>query len=108
MRKSMRFLLLPVCLFAGCGGSTSQSSLPAAPHQGTLVTLPGGSGFAEIVLDSAAAAGDNRRSQAKPRIVAYFYQPDGTTAMSPGPSEVKVKVGTGEKSPILNLSSLPK
>jgi hypothetical protein len=108
MLKSICFLLFPACLLAGCGGSSSQSGgLPASPHQGNLVSLPGDRGFVEVLIDSGVAAGD-RRTQAKPRIVAYFYQPDGTTEMSPGPSEVKVKVGTGEKSPVLNLSPLPK
>ena len=73
-----------------------------------MLTLPGGRGFAEILIDSGAAAGGKSRTQSKTRIVAYFYQPDGTSEMSPGPSDVKVKVGTGEKSPVLDLSPLPK
>jgi hypothetical protein len=73
-----------------------------------LVVLHGGRGYVEVLIDSGVAAGSKSRAKPNPRIVAYFYQPDGTTEMSPGPSEVKVKVGTGEKSPVLNLSPLPK
>ena len=73
-----------------------------------MLTLPDGRGYAEVLIDSGAAAGGKSRTQSKTRIVAYFYQPDGTSELSPEPSDVKVKVGTGEKSPVLNLSPMPK
>ena len=73
-----------------------------------MLTLPGSRGFAEVLIDSGATDGGKSRTQSKTRIVAYFYQPDGTSELSPGPSDVKVKVGTAEKSPVLDLSPLPK
>lgn len=44
----------------------------------------------------------------KARILAYFYQPDGTTLMSPPPSDVRVQVGIDDKSPAVELSPQPK
>ncbi len=73
-----------------------------------MISLPGGKGFAEILVDSEAAGGGGRKAQVKSRIVAYFFQADGTTELNPGPTEVKVKVGTGEKSPVVDLSPQPK
>ena len=64
-----------------------------------MFALPDDRGFVEIKTDRAAAS---RGSRAKPtgnaRIMAYFFQPDGTTPMSPAPSDVKVTIGTDEKS----------
>jgi hypothetical protein len=108
MLKSFCLLLLPVCLLAGCGGPSGESGLPTPPHKGNLVALPDGRGFVEILIDSGASAGDRGKTHPKTRIVAYFYQSDGTTEMSPAPSDVIFKLGTGEKSPVLNLSPLPK
>ena len=73
-----------------------------------MLTLPGDRGYAEVLIDSGATAGGKSRTQSKTRIVAYFYQPDGTNELSPSPSDVKVKVGTAEKSPVLDLLPSPK
>jgi hypothetical protein len=32
-----------------------------------------------------------------------FYQPDGTSAMSPAPTDLRVKLGTGSDSPVVPL-----
>jgi hypothetical protein len=100
-------MILPTSLLVGCGGSPAELPVAKSAHGGHLVTLPGGKGYAEILVESAAAGG-GRKAQVKPRIVAYFFQPDGTSELSPGPTEVKVKLGTGEKSPVVDLSPEPK
>jgi hypothetical protein len=99
-------MILPTCLLVGCGGSPAELPVAKSAHGGHLVTLPGGKGYAEIIVE-AATAGGGRKAQVKPRIVAYFFQPDGTSELSPGPTEVKVKLGTGEKSPVVDLSPEP-
>ena len=102
MLKSICFLLFPVCLLAGCGRVYFAIRPSPCRHirelwwrcLGAVVAMsknPRSTG--------GAAAGGDRRKQPTTRIVAYFYQPDGTTEMSP-PSDVKVKVGTGEQSPV--------
>ena len=102
-----RFLwTLPLCLIVGCGGSSSPSKASLAPpHGGHMFALPDDRGFVEIKTDRAAPA---RGSRAKPagnaRIMAYFYQADGTTAMSPAPSDVKVTIGTEEKASAVALA----
>jgi len=108
MLKSLCYLMIvPACLLAGCGGSPKELPVAKSAHGGNLVSLPGDRGFVEILVESGAAGG-GRKAQVKPRIIAYFFQPDGTTEMSPGPTEVKVKVGTGEKSAVVDLSPQPK
>ena len=74
------FLLL---LIAGCGGSaTSRSAAP--PHGGSLVDLPEGRGYVEILKQTAP--GKAGRSS----IVVYFLDPD-KNAMTPVPSAVTFK-----------------
>jgi hypothetical protein len=109
MLKSIRcfcLMIVPACLLAGCGGSPKELPIAQAAHGGSLVTLPGERGYVEILVE--AAAGGGRKAQGKSQIVAYFFQPDATTAMSPGPSDVKVKLGTGEKGAVVDLSPDPK
>ena len=90
---------------AGCGGgSPKELPIAKAAHGGTIVTLPGGQGFAEVLVESVAVDKKGGKNQFKPRIVAYFFQPDGTSEMSPGPTDVKVKIGTGENSKVVDLS----
>jgi hypothetical protein len=56
------------------------------------------------VSTGGEARGGGRQQQRLAQVVAYFYQPDGTTEMSPAPTDVTVKAGTGDKSPVLSLS----
>ena len=43
----------------------------------------------------------------KSQIAAFFYQSDGTTEMSPAPTDVKVKTGSAASSPTLPLTPVP-
>ena len=110
MLKSVSCLMIMLAgVIAGCGGAPKELPVAKSAHGGHLVTLPDGRGFAEILVESAASAGKRGgKAQAQPRIVAYFFQPDGTTEMTPGPSDVRVKLGTAETSPVVDLSPQPK
>jgi hypothetical protein len=69
-----------------------------------MVALPGGSGFFEIKTEGEGPSRGARKKEHKTQIVAYFYQLDGTTAMSPAPTDVKVRVGQIESSPVVELT----
>jgi hypothetical protein len=101
--------IIPVSLLAGCGGSSLSGSAPTAPHGGIMAEIPGGKGFAEVMVGTASGGkGVRKGQQVKSEIAAYFYQADGTTEMSPPPTDVKVKVGTGAGSPTFGLAPQPK
>jgi hypothetical protein len=76
---------LVVAVAAGCGTTTSGPTLPAPSHTGTMVALPDAKGFFEIKVEIPDATRAARSRQRALTIVAYFYQSDGTTAMSPPP-----------------------
>lgn len=96
----------------GCGTSTTPSP-PApkdaptvGPHQGTAFALPNGSGLVEIVNEPEPS---DRGKAASTAIVAYFLQPDGRTALSPAPTNVKVRLDVGKDSAAnLDLKPEPK
>jgi hypothetical protein len=68
-----------------------------------MVALPGGTGFCEIKTEGELPSRGARKAEHKTQVVAYFYQPDGTTAMSPAPTDVKVRLGKAENSPVVDL-----
>jgi hypothetical protein len=70
-----------------------------------MVALLGGRGYVEIKTESDASSRDSRGGGRKIQIVAFFYQMDGTTPISPTPTDVKVKVGNLADSPFVDLSS---
>ena len=92
MRKSASLLLVVLVAFVceGCGdGSVPAATSMPRPHGGTTLRLPDDLGYAELVNEpepTGAREGD------KTALVVYFLSPDGTTAMSPAPSEVTAKV----------------
>jgi len=72
-----------------------------------MAAMPGGKGYAELMVGQATGSGAAKKGQpVKSQIAAYFYQTDGTTEMSPAPTDVKVKVGTGANSPTFALTPL--
>lgn len=105
MRRAFAGLvLLSAFVGSGCGVvATSETALPAAQHGGNIVALPGGKGFAELVVDRGAPA----KGKAAPpaRLLAYFYQPDGSSALTPPPSDVKVHLGAADKGTDVKLTS---
>jgi hypothetical protein len=98
-------LVLACAAVAGCGGG-SPKELPVAKsaHGGTIVTLPNDRGFAEILVDSESAKDRARKAQVKSRLVAYFYQSDGSSALSPDPTDVKIQIGMGGDGRLVDLA----
>jgi len=100
-------LLLTITLlgsFAGCSGW--KEPIPATLHNGAMFALPGKKGFFEVnVRGDAPAARGVRAKGVKNAIIVYFYQLDGTTPMSPAPTNVTVKVATGDAIPAVTLST---
>ena len=78
-------------LISGCGGPSISRPGPTSPHNGTLVDLPEGRGFAEVLKQPASG----KAGQLK--VVVYFLGPD-RGPMTPAPSAVTIKgSATGNK-----------
>ncbi len=97
-------LVLAFTAIAGCGGAPKELPVAKSAHGGALVPLSNGQGFAEVLVDSAAVGKRGGKTQFKPRIVAFFYQADGSTEMNPGPTEVKIKIGMGDDARTVDLA----
>jgi len=97
MRRAIVQLLLSLaCAACGCGlgGGSQTATLPSPQHGGNIVPLPGGKGFAELLIDHGTALPQRKAKLGSPaRLFAYFYQPDGSATLSPAPSDVKVRLG---------------
>ena len=110
MRRSAIKLLaavLSACLLIGCGGESSPSqSAVSPPHGGHMFAFPENRGFVEIKTDRATSSRGGR-APPQARILVYFYQPDGTTVMTPAPSDVKVRVGIDDKDSVVALAPQP-
>lgn len=93
---------------AGCGGGPAATK-PSAQHSGVMNELPEKKGFFEIRSRGDAPAGRPSRSKkvAEHPIVVHFYGPDGTTEMSPAPTDVTIKIG-GDMGSDLPLSPQPR
>jgi hypothetical protein len=100
----------PAWLLCGCGGGESSLSQATVepPHRGHMFALPENRGYVEIMTDREGASRGSRAPATKARILAYFYQPDGTTAMAPPPTDVKVQIGVDDKSTVVALAPQPK
>jgi hypothetical protein len=76
-----------------------------------MFALPQKMGFFEIRTvgdDSKAKARSSRAKATANSLVVYFYKADGTSEMSPAPTDVTLKVGTGAESPVVALAPQPK
>ena len=91
-------------LIAGCGGSNSGAPAKASPSGSTLIALPGDKGYFEIKTEIEPAPRGARGAGRSARILASFYQADGTTPMSPLPTEVSVRLGSAEAGKTIALS----
>ena len=87
-RLSLASLLLASVV--GCGGQsgTHVETVKPSPVGGAMVRLPRNAGLVAIKTE---AADSSRAVKAKPRatkIVAVFFENDGSTPMTPPPTEV--------------------
>jgi hypothetical protein len=107
MRSAVIGLLLifPISMLSGCGGSVPESKFTAPPHAGNIVELPDSQGFVELKTDRGAPPKKGSKEKSKARIIAYFYQPDGSTVLSPAPTDVKITLGAAGSGTMINLSA---
>lgn len=97
-------------LAAGCGGPGGASVDPAlatavGPHGGPALPLPGGKGYAEIVVEPAQAATKSGRQVV---LAVYFLRSDLKAALTPPPTEVAATVTTPAKPEPTPVSLAPK
>jgi hypothetical protein len=80
--------------------------MPLPSHQGTINELPDNRGYFEIVVEDATAVAKSSRSgKASPStIVVYFYGTDGTTELSPPPSDVSMRIGSDGSGTVVPLT----
>jgi hypothetical protein len=85
-------LLYPLVLLSagmGCSGSSPMDSVSAPPpHGGSLLPLPGGKGYVEIVKKDAGSNSQDLTGE-----VAFYFLKDGTAPMSPAPTSGTLTVG---------------
>ena len=97
-----------VILAFGCSSPVSPlaGSVPMGPHHGTTVALAENKGFVELVNEPVVT---DRRNPQPTSIVAYFLQADGTTPLSPLPTDVNVTInaGRGTNSRVTKASATP-
>jgi hypothetical protein len=92
---------------AGCGNSPTVSTAKASPNGSMLIPLRGDRGYFEVKTEIEPAPRGARGAGRSSKIVASFYQADGTTPLSPVPAEVSVKLGTDETNKTITLSPNP-
>jgi hypothetical protein len=84
--KSAPVVLLALFWVPGCGSGTPPAGPNvAATHGGNLLTLPGGKGFVEFVVEGPATKAEkNPKSQ----VIVYFLKADGSGPLDTTPSDV--------------------
>jgi hypothetical protein len=102
-RAVIGLLIIAASLVCSCGRSPSQATLPSPRHGGNILELPDSRGFVELMTQRGTPS-KGGRGEGKSRIVAYFCQPDATTAMSPAPTDVKVTLGAAGSGTVVTLA----
>ena len=96
MPKSFLAILLAAAgLIAGCGSPELNSQVFKGTHGGTTFRLPDEKGLIELVNEPVVT---DRYNPQPTSIVAYFYQADGKTAMSPSPTDVSFQIDPDARS----------
>lgn len=74
----------------GCGGASRlPDGGPPPPHQGNLVRLPGSKQYVEVVQKKAGSPTTPMTGE----VSFYFLNEDGTTPISPAPTNGSLEVG---------------
>jgi hypothetical protein len=79
-------------------------TLGVYPHGGNIVELPDSHGYVELKTDRGASPKKGSNDKPKSQIIAYFYQPDGSTVMSPAPTDCKLTLGAESSGTVINLT----
>ena len=93
----------------GCGRTDTGPTADAKPGPGggTMFPLPNGKGYVEIKSEIHTPARNARGASRTSTIIAMFVQPDGTTELSPAPTEVSARLGTDESNKTVALNPSP-
>lgn len=94
----LAILLAAAGLVAGCGSPEPSSQVIKVfkgTHGGTTFRLPDEKGFVELVNEPVVT---DRLNPQPTSIVAYFYQADGKSAMSPSPTDVSFQIAPDARS----------
>jgi hypothetical protein len=106
----MRPISLMLVLFAsgmivGCAESPSSVMVKPPAGGGVMIRLPGNRGFVTIKTESPAATQASKKKITTRIVVASFFQADGSTPMSPAPTDVVLKLGTAENATTVALAA---
>ncbi len=100
MRRILIAILTIIPIIAtGCGGEPANLLPTPAPNGGGMTRLPNNAGL--VAIKTEGPSGKTKSKTA--RIVAYFYQNDGKTALSPAPTDVVFKLDERDKSATVPL-----
>jgi hypothetical protein len=89
--RAGRFMWLGILI--GCGGVPSTSNPgPPPPHGGTIISLPNGKGFVEVVKKSGTSRAVPTTSE-----VAFYFFKDTSTPYSPAPTVGTLTVNKNKK-----------
>jgi hypothetical protein len=93
MNRIARAILLSVTMVAvgGCGGTGALDGGSKPPHDGELITIPGGKGYVEVITKKASSP----KTPLDGELTFYFLK-DASTPRSPAPSTGTLKVGKSE------------
>ena len=100
-------LSVAIGLAGGCSPPVLNMNTKPAPGGGAMFPLPGNAGFVAVSTESAPPSRGAKAKRHAATIVARFYQPDGTTPITPAPTDVSVKIGVADDSPSVALAGSP-
>src|SRR5262245_48776066 len=90
--RSIRFWILffSVGSIIGCGADSGNQVTPEKPSPvgGAMVRFPHDAGFVAIKTETSGPSGAAKTKLRETKIVAVFFENDGSTPMTPPPTEV--------------------
>ena len=84
---------------SGCGSGTNNAGTPSnvvAVHSGTILPMPDGRGFVEILIRSQSDNTKPTGKGASGRVIAYFLNKDGSGPSDPAPTDVTYSPADGK------------
>lgn len=99
-------LFTAFCLgsIVGCSDSPTDLNPKLAPVGGVLVRLPNDRGMVAIKTEAPELPAGPKLKNRMVSIVAYFYQMDGTTPLTPAPTDVVFTMGSDAKTKTIPLN----
>jgi hypothetical protein len=106
-RRGYLSIVIALGLLVGCDKPAANMNAKPAPSGGAMFPIPGHDGFVAVVTEGVDSPRGSRRKSHALTIVATFYQGDGKTAFEPTPTDVNVKIGVSDDSPMISLVPSP-